>query len=610
KGETGDQGIQGEAGEQGIQGIQGEVGPQGEKGDTGDQGQKGETGEQGIKGDKGEKGDIGDEGLKGEDGIAGQNGLSAYQIAVNNGFTGTEPDWLTSLEAAQDISGIAINATAITALEEEKAPLFSPTFTGTPTLPTGTNGVTQTAGNNSTALATTAFVNTAISSVPAGPFVTTSNVTSNSGGTLATDNFVFGSSQLANDNTTTDDDARMFFDKSKGAFRAGAVDSDQWNDAGVGSYSVAMGYNSEANADYSVGMGYYSAAFGEGAVALGAYTLASGDGSVAMGSPVLNQTTGPKASGFGSIALGIATSATGKGAFAFGESSTASGAISISGGYLSNATRNNSIAIGQEVTANSINEIVFGRFNEVGPSRGQWIVTDPLFTIGNGSSGSTNNAFQILKNGDATLDGNFTANSFAGDGSQLTGITATIADGAVTSEKILDGTIVDADISESASIDQSKIADLTTDLAAKAPVESPIFSGSVEVVGSLFVNGNTNISGETNIEGDLTATRYVLTAPTGVSAASTTTLDLSSGNVLTVNLGANITSISLSNAAVGTYLIKFIQDGTGNRTVAFPSEWKWSGGTVPTVTAAANKTDIVTLIYDGSTYYTAISQNF
>ncbi|MFA9189233.1 hypothetical protein AAGV32_13920, partial [Flavobacterium sp. FZUR7N2.5] len=33
----------------------------------------------------------------------------------------------------------------------------SPTFTGTPSLPTGTIGVTQTAGNNTTALATTAF---------------------------------------------------------------------------------------------------------------------------------------------------------------------------------------------------------------------------------------------------------------------------------------------------------------------------------------------------------------------------------------------------------------------------------------------------------------------
>jgi hypothetical protein len=42
--------------------------------------------------------------------------------------------------------------------------LNSPTFTGTPSLPTGTTGVTQTAGNNTTALATTAFVTTAVAS--------------------------------------------------------------------------------------------------------------------------------------------------------------------------------------------------------------------------------------------------------------------------------------------------------------------------------------------------------------------------------------------------------------------------------------------------------------
>lgn len=39
-----------------------------------------------------------------------------------------------------------------------KAPLASPTFTGTPTLPTGTVATTQTPGNNTTAVATTAFV--------------------------------------------------------------------------------------------------------------------------------------------------------------------------------------------------------------------------------------------------------------------------------------------------------------------------------------------------------------------------------------------------------------------------------------------------------------------
>jgi hypothetical protein len=43
-----------------------------------------------------------------------------------------------------------------------RAPLASPTFTGTPTLPTGTIATTQTAGNNTTAVATTAFVTAAI----------------------------------------------------------------------------------------------------------------------------------------------------------------------------------------------------------------------------------------------------------------------------------------------------------------------------------------------------------------------------------------------------------------------------------------------------------------
>jgi hypothetical protein len=48
----------------------------------------------------------------------------------------------------QDLSGYAL--------------LASPTFTGTPSLPTGTIGVTQTAGDNSTKIATTAFVSTAV----------------------------------------------------------------------------------------------------------------------------------------------------------------------------------------------------------------------------------------------------------------------------------------------------------------------------------------------------------------------------------------------------------------------------------------------------------------
>jgi hypothetical protein len=43
-----------------------------------------------------------------------------------------------------------------------RAALNSPAFTGTPSLPTGATGITQTAGDNTTALATTAFVTAAV----------------------------------------------------------------------------------------------------------------------------------------------------------------------------------------------------------------------------------------------------------------------------------------------------------------------------------------------------------------------------------------------------------------------------------------------------------------
>lgn len=53
-----------------------------------------------------------------------------------------------------------VSTAAQTALDL-KAPLASPTFTGTPTLPTGTIATTQSAADSSTKLATTAFVTTA-----------------------------------------------------------------------------------------------------------------------------------------------------------------------------------------------------------------------------------------------------------------------------------------------------------------------------------------------------------------------------------------------------------------------------------------------------------------
>ena len=57
-------------------------------------GPPGPQGPQGIQGIQGEPG------LPGADGADGADGLSAYEIAVNNGFVGTEAEWLESLKAS------------------------------------------------------------------------------------------------------------------------------------------------------------------------------------------------------------------------------------------------------------------------------------------------------------------------------------------------------------------------------------------------------------------------------------------------------------------------------------------------------------------------------
>jgi len=62
-------------------------------------------------GAKGDKGDPGDDGLPGAPGTNGTNGddgddgLSAYQVAVNNGFVGSESAWLASLQGEKGDKG-------------------------------------------------------------------------------------------------------------------------------------------------------------------------------------------------------------------------------------------------------------------------------------------------------------------------------------------------------------------------------------------------------------------------------------------------------------------------------------------------------------------------
>ena len=104
-GVKGDAGAKGEQGERGLQGLQGVAGAKGEKGDPGVQGAPGKDGAQGLPGAKGDPGAQGIQGLPGKDGAQGADGKSAYQIAVAQGFAGSEAAWLLSLKGEKGEKG-------------------------------------------------------------------------------------------------------------------------------------------------------------------------------------------------------------------------------------------------------------------------------------------------------------------------------------------------------------------------------------------------------------------------------------------------------------------------------------------------------------------------
>lgn len=118
----------GSVGPEGPPGPQGPAGPAGANGADGVDGLDGDSayeiavangfvgteaqwlaslvGPEGPEGPQGIQGPAGTNGTNGADGADGADGLSAYQIAVNNGFVGTEAEWLASLEGPQGPQGI------------------------------------------------------------------------------------------------------------------------------------------------------------------------------------------------------------------------------------------------------------------------------------------------------------------------------------------------------------------------------------------------------------------------------------------------------------------------------------------------------------------------
>ena len=222
--------------------------------------------------------------------------------------------------------------------------------------------------------------------------------------------------------------------------------------------------------------------------------------------------------------------------------------------------------------------------------------------------------------------------------------------------------IVNADINASAAIEGSKIVAATTsvvgavqlsdststtssvlaatptavkaayDLAAAAlPKAGGTVTGNLEIgtAGSLTFEGSTANDFETTLAvtdptadrtatlPDATGTVALLSLAQSFTAAqrgtisaltdgATITADFAVANNFSVTLGGNRTLANPSNQTAGqSGCIWITQDGTGSRTLAYGSQWDFTGGTAPTLSTAAAAVDCLVYAVQSSTKITA-----
>jgi hypothetical protein len=121
-------------------------------------------------------------------------------------------------------------------------------------------------------------------------------------------------------------------------------------------------------------------------------------------------------------------------------------------------------------------------------------------------------------------------------------------------------------------------------------------------VGSDYVSAT---SGGT-FNGKVTFSKATIGAVTALTSAATITPDFNASSNFSVTLGVSATLANPSNLTAGqSGIITITQDGTGSRTLAYGTYWKFPSGTAPTLTTTANAVDILVYYVESATRISA-----
>ena len=135
---------------------------------------------------------------------------------------------------------------------------------------------------------------------------------------------------------------------------------------------------------------------------------------------------------------------------------------------------------------------------------------------------------------------------------------------------------------------------------SRAPLASPTFTGTVTIPAGASITGFAALATAQTFTAQQRGTVSALTD------GATITPDFAVANNFSVTLGGSRTLANPSNLTAGASgCIWITQDGTGSRTLAYGSQWDFTGGTAPTLTTTAAAVDCLVYAVQSSTKITA-----
>jgi hypothetical protein len=143
---------------------------------------------------------------------------------------------------------------------------------------------------------------------------------------------------------------------------------------------------------------------------------------------------------------------------------------------------------------------------------------------------------------------------------------------------------------------QAAIEEVDTEKLAKA-------SNLSDVANATTARGNLGAAALAVAQSFTAAQRGAITALTD---GATITPDFALANNFSVTLGGNRTLANPSNLTAGQHgVIVITQDGTGSRTLAYGSNFKFPAGSAPTLTTTANAVDVLAYFVESASRITA-----